>query len=141
MLTIEWQRLTARHGYSTPEVLVETGLADRWHALMASAAALYERIRADLGADVAQYVVPFAYRIRYMMQFNAREAFHLLELRTQPAGHPDYRRVCQEMHRQIASVAGHHRLHAAMQYVNYEDADLERLEESRRVEQRRAEAE
>ncbi len=141
MLTIEWQRLTARHGYSTPAVLVETGLAGRWDALMASAASLYEAIRADLGADVAQYVVPFAYRIRYLMQFNAREAFHLLELRTQPAGHPDYRRVCQEMHRQIATVAGHRRLHAAMEYVNYEDADLERLEESRRVERRRAEAE
>jgi thymidylate synthase ThyX len=137
MLSIEWQRLTARHGYATPAILEETGLAESWHELMGAAATLYEAVRADLGPDVAQYVVPFAYRVRYMMQFNAREAFHLLELRTQPAGHPDYRRVCQEMHRQIASVAGHQRLHAAMEFVNYEDADLERLEESRRIDQRR----
>ena len=40
-----------------------------------------------------------AYKVRYVMQFNAREAMHLLELRTGPQGHPAYRRVCQEMHR------------------------------------------
>lgn len=137
MLTIEWQPLTARHGYATPDVLEETGLAGEWHDLMGRAAELYEALRQDLGGDVAQYVVPFAYRVRYMMQFNVREAFHLLELRTQPAGHADYRRVCQEMHRQIATVAGHHRIHAAMEYVNHTDTDLERLEEARRTEQRR----
>ena len=41
------------------------------------------------------------------MQMNAREAMHLLELRTSPQGHPAYRRVCQEMHRLIAEEAGH----------------------------------
>ncbi|NND85718.1 MAG: FAD-dependent thymidylate synthase, partial [Acidimicrobiia bacterium] len=106
--------------------------------LMGRAADLYEDTRDVLGPDVAQYVVPFAYRIRYMMQFNAREAFHLLELRTQPAGHPDYRRVCQEMHRQIGEVAGHQRIQAAMSYVDHSTTDLERLEESRRLEAKRA---
>lgn len=138
LLTIEWQRLTTRHGYATPVALGEVGLADRWHDLMASAAELYEDVRAALGPDVAQYVVPFAYRIRYMMQFNAREAFHLLELRTQPAGHPDYRRVCQEMHRQIGEVAGHHRIQSAMSFVDHSTSDLERLEENRRIEARRS---
>lgn len=137
MLTIEWQPLTARHGYSTPGVIEETGLVDKWHELMDRAAELYEALRRDLGVDVAQYVVPFAYRVRYMLQLNVREAFHLLELRTQPAGHADYRRVCQEMHRQIGTVAGHRRIHAAMEYVNHTDTDLERLEEARRAEQRR----
>ncbi len=138
LLTIEWQRLTTRHGYATPNTLGEVGLADEWHRLMGEAAALYEDVRAALGPDVAQYVVPFAYRIRYMMQFNAREAFHLLELRTQPAGHPDYRRVCQEMHRLIGEVAGHRRIQAAMSYVDHSTTDLERLEESRRIEAKRS---
>ncbi|UCG41226.1 MAG: FAD-dependent thymidylate synthase [Acidimicrobiia bacterium] len=138
LLTIEWQRLSTRHGYATPATLGEVGLADRWHGLMAEAAELYEAVRGELGPDVAQYVVPFAYRIRYMMQFNAREAFHLLELRTQPAGHPDYRRVCQEMHRLIGEVAGHHRIQAAMSYVDHSTTDLERLEESRRIEAKRS---
>lgn len=138
LLTIEWQRLTTHYGYETPEALVDLGLEGAWHDALAAAADLHDRVRGTHGRDVAQYVVPFAYRIRYLMQFNAREAFHLLELRTQPAGHPAYRRVCQEMHRQIADVAGHRRLAAAMSYVDHSDADLERLEEARRAEARRS---
>lgn len=138
LLTIEWQRLSTRYGYETPDVLEDLGVSDTWGEALDRAAALYERVREEHGPDVAQYVVPLAFRIRYLMQFNAREAFHLLELRTQPAGHPAYRRVCQEMHRQIRDVAGHHRLADAMSFVDYSDPDLERLEEARRTAARRA---
>ena len=48
-----------------------------------------------------------AYRVRFYMDMNAREAMHVIELRTAPQGHPSYRRVCQQMHRAIADVAGH----------------------------------
>ena len=71
-----------------------------------------------------------------MLEMNAREAFHLLELRTQPSGHPSYRRVSQEMHRQIRTVAGHHVIADAMQYVDYSRSDLERLDEERRLEEK-----
>lgn len=138
MLTIEWQKLSTRFGYDTPPELEELDLAEEWHSLMRSADGLYEAIRRAAGPDVAQYVVPFASRIRYILEMNAREAFHLLELRTQPSGHPSYRRVSQEMHRQIGSVAGHHALAEAMTYVDYSDPELERLEEERRLEQRRS---
>jgi thymidylate synthase ThyX len=87
--------------------------------------------------DVAQYVVPFAYNIRFVVEMNARQAFHLLELRTQPAGHPTYRAVCAEMHRQIAEVAGHRALAAAMSFVDYSSVELERLEGERRAASRR----
>jgi thymidylate synthase ThyX len=137
MLTIEWQRLGTRFGYDTPQLLSDLGLDTRWHTLMAEASELFEAVHDELGPDVAQYVVPFCFKIRYNLEMNAREAFHLLELRTQPSGHPAYRRVCQEMHRQISEVAGHHQIAAAMKYVNYETADLERLEESRRIESKR----
>ncbi len=78
-----------------------------------------------------------AYRIRYTMQMNAREAMHLLELRSGPQGHPSYRWVAQEMHRQIAERAGHRLLAEAMSHVDYGAEDLERLESERRAEQRR----
>jgi len=74
------------------------------------------------------------------MQMNAREAFHLLELRTVREGHPGYRRVCQEMHRLIRERAGHRAIADAMRFVDYEDYDLERLEGERRAEARRDEA-
>ena len=75
--------------------------------ILDEAGEFYELTSEQLGADVAQYVVPFAYHIRFVMDMNAREAMHMIELRTQPAGHPAYRQVAAEMHRQIADVAGH----------------------------------
>jgi peptidoglycan/xylan/chitin deacetylase (PgdA/CDA1 family) len=68
---------------------------------------------------------------------NAREAMHLLELRSGPQGHPSYRWVAQEMHRQIADRAGHHLLADAMSHVEYGSEDLERLDAERRAEGRR----
>jgi thymidylate synthase ThyX len=73
------------------------------------------------------------------MQMNAREAMHVLELRTSPQGHPVYRRVCQQMHRLIAEVAGHRAIAEAMKFVNYESVDLERLGAERARELRQQE--
>ena len=70
---------------------------------MERAAGLYERIAADFPVE-AQYVVPFAYRVRWYMKLNLREAIHIGELRTMPQGHPDYRFVVQEMWRLIGEV-------------------------------------
>jgi thymidylate synthase ThyX len=137
MMTIEWQPLTTRLGYDLPEDVAGAGLGERWEAAMEEAAALYEHLRQRAGAEVAQYAVPFAYNIRFVMQLNLRQAFHLIELRTQPAGHPAYRWVCQEMHRQIGEVAGHRLLAAAMTFVDESVVDLERLEGERRAEARR----
>jgi thymidylate synthase ThyX len=137
MLTIEWQRLSTRLGYDRPGIVDEVDLAGLWDDAMGEAEDLYEAVVDAHGRDVAQYVVPFGYRIRFVMQMNAREAFHLLELRSQPAGHPGYRTIVQEMHRQIADVAGHRLLADAMRFVDYSEPDLERLEAERRAEQRR----
>ena len=64
-----------------------------------------ERSLLDAGfEDAAQYAVPMAFRIRFVMQMTAREAMHLTELRSQPQGHPTYRRVAQAMHRLISEV-------------------------------------
>jgi thymidylate synthase ThyX len=61
---------------------------------------------------------------------------HLAELRSQPQGHPTYRRVAQRMHRLISEV--HPSIGAAFEYMSYEDVDLERLEAERRTESKRA---
>ncbi|MDX1690815.1 MAG: FAD-dependent thymidylate synthase, partial [Acidimicrobiia bacterium] len=104
------------------------------------AAALSERIREDHGEHVAQYAVPFAFNIRFVMDVNARQAFHLIELRSQPAGHIAYRRIAHEMHRQIAEVAGHRAVADAMRFVDRSGVDLERLESERRAAERRRRA-
>ncbi len=136
MMTIEWQPLATRLGNDRPEELSEAGLASSWDLAMEQTGELYERLRESLGRQVAQYAVPFAYRIRFMMEMNARQALHLIELRTQPAGHPNYRRVCVEMHRQIAEIAGHTRIADAFTFLNTEGVELARLESERRGAQR-----
>jgi thymidylate synthase ThyX len=78
-----------------------------------------------------------AYRVRFYMEMNAREAMHVIELRTAPQGHPAYRRVCQQMHRAIAEVAGHRAIAGAMHFVDHTEVELERLQQERRLEQKR----
>jgi thymidylate synthase ThyX len=81
--------------------------------------------------------VSMAYRVRFYMEMNAREAMHVIELRTAPQGHPSYRRVCQAMHRLIAEQAGHHAIAAAMAFADHSEVELGRLRAERASEQRR----
>jgi thymidylate synthase ThyX len=137
MLTIEWQDLTTAHGYETPPELADAGVEDRWHEALERSAALEATLASDHPVQ-AQYAVCFAYRVRYTMQLNARAAMQMLELRSTPQGHPQYRRIVQEMHRQIAEVAGHRAVADAMVHVDHGTSELERLEAERAAERRRA---
>ena len=138
MLTIEWQQLGIELGYDMPEIVAEAGLGDGYTDAIERAEDLYRTLAPEFG-EQATYAVALAHRIRYIMQFNAREAMHLIELRSGSQGHPAYRRVAQEMHRAIAERAGHRALADAMTFVDYGSTDLERLESERRSERRRAE--
>ena len=77
------------------------------------------------------------YRVRFYVEMNAREAMHLIELRSAPQGHPSYRRIAQTMHRLIAERAGHRAIAAAMSFADHSDVELERLEAERAAERRR----
>jgi thymidylate synthase ThyX len=138
MLTVEWQRLGVALGYDMPDLVADAGLGERYDEAVGRAEDLYCSLRADY-PEQASYAVALAHRIRYVMQLNAREAVHLIELRSGPQGHPAYRRVAQQMHRAIAEVAGHRALAEAMTFVDHGATDLERLEPERRAERRRAE--
>ena len=136
LLTVEWQPLSPMHGFVLPDAVVEANCTDAFEGAMERSAELYDAL-ADRFVDQAPYAVSLAYRIRYVMQMNAREAMHLIELRSAPAGHPEYRFVAQEMHRLIAEQAGHRIVADAMRFVDHSDPDLERLDAERRAEQRR----
>ena len=138
MLTMEWQRLGVSLGYDMPSLVAESGLAERYDEAIGRVEELYRALVPDF-PEQASYAVALAHRIRYVMQFNAREAMHLIELRSGPQGHPAYRRAAQQMHRAIAEVAGHRALAEAMTFVDHGATDLERLEPERRAERRRAE--
>lgn len=137
MLTIEWQKLTPAHGYTRPEVIDLAGHTELFDGAMARSADLYQAVDQQFPA-LAPYAVSLAYRVRFMMQLNAREAMHMLELRTTPQGHPAYRLVGQQMHALIAEQAGHRAIAEMMRFVDHAgERDLERLEAERRAESRR----
>ena len=139
LLTLEWQPLSTRHGYTEPAAIEEAGALADWREVMDRSAELYEKL-VDLGPpDVASYAVVMAYRVRFYMDMNAREAMHVIELRTTPQGHPAYRRVCQLMHRAIADTAGHRAIAGAMSFADHSEVELERLQSERNMERKRRE--
>ena len=137
LLTLEWQRLSTAHGFDTPVVIGDSGMTAEWDRVMEDSASTWVTVAEHAGEDVAQYAVSMAYRIRFVMQMSAREAMHLIELRSSPQGHPTYRRVAQQMHELIAGTAGHRAIAATMTYLDTSEVDLERLEAERRADARR----
>ena len=125
LMTIQWQALRPGLGYSVPDVVEEAGLGASWREAVAGAEAAHAAL---VGAfpEQAQYLVTLGHRLRYVLRLNAREAMHMIELRTSPQGHPHYRRVCREMHRLIDQTAGHHLVAAAMRFVGSDDVHLPR---------------
>ena len=130
VLTQERQHYSVRHGYVVPIELESANLAQAYHKALEYAAETTEKICEDL-PDAAQYVVPFAYRIRWRMKLNLREAYHLIELRSSRQGHPNYRALAQEMHRHLSAV--HPALVANMHFVDLNDYALQRLAAEQRI--------
>ena len=137
MLTLEWQPLTALHGYVEPDAIEAAGAHKDWTEVMEASAELHDSLHAAGLSAVAPYAVSMAYRIRFYMEMNAREAMHLIELRTAPQGHPAYRRICQKMHTLIADQAGHRLIADAIKYADHSEVELERLKAERAAETKR----
>ena len=124
LLTCQWQRLSPDLGADLPEELVRAGFGGEYGRALEVSRAEYERLRGDGFVEEAPYALSLAYRIRYVLELDAREALHLIELRSGREGHPSYRAVAHEMRRAIAGV--HPEIAAAMTFVD--DSTEERLE-------------
>lgn len=134
-LTVEWQPLTPALGYEIPDAVVDAGFGATYKETMERSGALYYAMAEDFPSQAA-YSLGLAWRIRYSMQLNARAAMHTLELRSSPQGHASYRKIAQQMHTAIDTIAGHHGIAGAMRFVDHGLPDLSRLEAEQRVEAR-----
>jgi thymidylate synthase ThyX len=124
MLTIQWQSLTPNLGAGVPEQVELAGCGDDYRRALEISANEYERLLDSGSRTAAPYALCLGYRIRYILDLNAREAMQLIELRSGREGHPSYRAVAHEMHDQIANV--HPAVARAMTHVD--DATEPRLE-------------
>ncbi len=136
MATVEWQDLGPHHGFAVPEEIVDASLEAEYRSSLERSAELHGAL-VDAFPAAAPYAVALAFRIRYVIQCNAREAMHLIELRSGTQGHPSYRSVAHQMHRLIAEEAGHRLIAEAMHFVDHQTAVLGRLDGERRSEERR----
>jgi thymidylate synthase ThyX len=137
ILTIERQLLSTRHGYDLPPELVDSGLDKEFRDCVYLSKQAYEEIAKTMPEE-AQYVVNFAYRYPYFVKMNLREACHMIELRTAPQGHPDYRLACQKIYSEIKRV--HPQLAQGIKFVDMNKYHLERLDAEKKSEKKRQQA-
>jgi thymidylate synthase ThyX len=126
--------LTTDHGYVIPKEINELGIEKEYRECMDTSKRVFDSLRAKY-PDQAQYVVNFAYNYPFFMRLNLREAAHLIELRTIPQGHIDYRQVAQKMF--LAIKKTHPTLSRIIKFADLNTYDLERFESEKRIEEKR----
>ncbi|NGX54689.1 MAG: Thymidylate synthase ThyX [Chlamydiae bacterium] len=131
-LTQERQLLTCNYGYFIPQEIIDTPLEGEYRNALEHAKGVYDKIAEDLPEE-AQYAIPMAFNIRWYFHINLRALQWLCELRSQPAGHPSYRYIAQEMARQV--IARLPQFEPFFKFVDYDGHELGRMGQ----EQRRAE--
>jgi thymidylate synthase ThyX len=129
LLTISRQLLSTSYGYDTPKEVTESGMEKDYNDCMYVSNDAYKSMSLKMPVE-AQYVVNFAYRYPYFIKMNLREACHMIELRTTPQGHPDYRRVCQQMYALIKKV--NPVISEGIKFVDMNDYELGRFKSERK---------
>ncbi len=139
MLTCQWQTLGPDLGAGVPDEVAEAGAGDAYQRALDISATEFARLEEAGHPELAPYALCLGYRIRYVMDMNAREAMHVCELRSGREGHPTYRAVAQEMHEQIGAV--HPAIGAAMRHVDTSsEPRLERIMSELRTHRKRVAA-
>ncbi len=133
-LTLERQLLTTFNGFDIPNEIIDLGIQKEFKDCMKNSDLVFKKIR-KIYPEQAQYVVNFAFNYPYMMKMNLREAVHLIELRTVPQGHQDYRLVAQNMYNAINKK--HPTLSKIIKFVDMNKYELERFESEKRTEAKR----
>lgn len=123
---LEWQSLTPHYGYEIPTLVTEAGLDDLFEQCFDLSAELYNFLLANDYEKEAQYATLLGHKMRWKLMMNAREAYHFMELRTAPQGHPGYRKLAKQMYDAISDV--HPLIAGGMIFINKdEDPELTRL--------------
>ena len=137
MLTVQWQALTPDLGAGVPEQVDEAGAGEPYRRALEVSRREYARLTGAGLRAVAPYALCLGYRMRFVLDLNAREAMQLIELRSGREGHPSYRAVAHEMHARIAEV--HPAVAGAMRHVDVDtEPRLERILAEMRTQARAA---
>jgi thymidylate synthase ThyX len=134
LLTIERQLLSTRYGYDIPQEIIDLGISKDFKDCMYKSHEVYEMVSKQM-PEQAQYVVNFAFRYPYFLKINLREACHMIELRTLPQGHADYRSVCQRLFKYIKQA--NPILAEGIKFVDLNTYELERFATEKKSEKKK----
>jgi dTMP kinase len=123
---LNWQLLTPRYGYDIPSLVEEANLAEKFQECFDLSLKLHSQLQSAGYQLESQYATLLGHKMRWKLTLNAREAFHFMELRTSPQGHPGYRKLAMQMYEKLSEV--HPLLAESMKFINAdEDPELTRL--------------
>jgi thymidylate synthase ThyX len=128
--TQERQNFGTELGYETRKEFDQIGIGDDYRSKMAEVEELYKNLKESLPYQ-AQYVVTFGFNIRWYYRLNARQLYHLCELRSSQQGHPDYRKIVQTMAMKVKEV--HPTVIEHMKYLDMSEKTLGRLDSEVRI--------
>lgn len=128
--TQERQDFTVKLGYDIRKEFDDIGIADDYKSKMEGVKEMYGKLHEKLPYQ-AQYVVTYGFYTRWYYRLNARQLFHLCELRSTPGGHPDYRKMMQEVYYKVREV--HPTIASHMKFMDLSDKKLGRLESEIRI--------
>lgn len=134
MLTQDRQLLSCDFGYFIPHEILNTEMEKQYREAMDEAKKVYESIAEELPEE-AQYSVPMAYNMHWYFHVNLRSLQWLCELRSSPAGHPNYRFIAQELAKQVCKVFPS--FERFFKFVDYEGYELGRLGQEIRIIEKR----
>ncbi len=132
--TQERQLFTIDAGYNSRKEYEEIGILDDYKSKMQRVTDLYNAIRESMPYQ-AQYVVTFGFNTRWYYKLNARQLYHLCELRTSPSGHPDYRKLVQDVYSRVRDV--HPSVVSNLNFINMDETKLGRLNSEIRIAQKK----
>lgn len=101
---LEWQQLTPLYGYDVPQLVIDAGFESDFRRCFELSEQLYQVLNQAGYAAEAQYATLLGHKMRYRIGMNLRELFHVIELRTSPQGHAGYRKIFQEVFRQLQGI-------------------------------------
>lgn len=130
LLTMSRQLLSTKYGFDIPKEIIELGIEKDYIDCMYFSNDTYKSIANSMPLE-AQYVVNFAYRYPYFIKMNLREACHMIELRTTPQGHADYRNACQQIYSLIKYV--HPVISEGIKFVDMHNYELERFKSEKNI--------
>ena len=132
-LTQDRQNLSCDFGYYVPSEIIGTEMEKEYRDVLDRSKEVYDTIYSELPEE-AQYVVPMAYNMRWYFHVNLRALQWICELRSSPAGHPNYRFVAQEMAKQVSDALPE--LERFFKFVDFDGYELGRLGQEIRTEEK-----